>query len=171
VSGFVRKRLDKWDRRFLEMALLVAGWSKDQSTKVGALIVGPNREVISTGYNGFARGVCDQVDERHRRPAKYLWTEHAERNAIYNAARRGIQTEGTTMYLQWFPCADCARAIIQSGISLVVAERPNLSDPRWGASFRISKEMLEEAGVGLRLYSSEPGTSGTTQGAAPPVSL
>jgi dCMP deaminase len=145
-------KLTKWDHRFLAMTNLVAGWSKDRSTHVGAVIVGRGREVISTGYNGFPRGTNDDVSARHERPAKYLWTEHAERNAIYNAARRGIQTDGATMYLLWFPCADCARAIIQSGIAELVAEQPNLNDPRWGESFVSSMEMLTEAGVTLRLY-------------------
>ena len=78
-----------WDNRFLSMAKLIATWSRDRSTKVGAVIVGPNREVRSVGYNGFPRGVNDAIESRYERPGKYDWTEHAERNAIYNAARYG----------------------------------------------------------------------------------
>lgn len=102
------------------MAEYVSTKSKDKSTKVGAVIVGPNNEVLSVGWNGFPRGVNDDVEERHERPAKYEWTEHGERNAIYNAARHGIRLDGTTLYTTHDPCADCARAIVQSGIRHVV---------------------------------------------------
>jgi dCMP deaminase len=98
-----------WDRRFLELAAHIGSWSKDQSAKTGCVIVGPDRLIRSVGYNGFVRGVDDEVDSRHERPAKYSWTEHAERNAIYNAARIGISLAGATCYVNWFPCADCAR--------------------------------------------------------------
>src|SRR5678816_3286831 len=87
-----------WDIRFLREAARIATWSKDRSTKVGCVIVGPSREIRSTGYNGFPRGVNDDVDERHARPMKYAYCEHAERNAIYNAARVGIPLEGCTLY-------------------------------------------------------------------------
>src|SRR4051812_31931200 len=99
----------KWDERFINLALHIAGWSKDESRKVGCLIVGPQGEIRSTGYNGFPRGVDDTLPGRNERPAKYQWTEHAERNAIYNAARVGTPLEGTSIYLPWFPCVDCAR--------------------------------------------------------------
>src|SRR5262245_49631273 len=121
-----------WDSRFMRLAEHIGGWSKDRSTRVGCVIVGPNREIRSTGYNGFPRGVEDLVDERHSRPAKYKWTEHAERNAIYNAARIGVSIDGCAMYVPWFPCMDCARAIVQSGLSVLVAYRPDLDDPQWG---------------------------------------
>ena len=77
---------DKWNSRFMDLARLVAGWSKDTSTKVGCVIIGPDKEIRSTGYNGFPRGVDDTIPAGHERPAKYDFTEHAERNAIYNAS-------------------------------------------------------------------------------------
>jgi hypothetical protein len=84
------------------------------STRVGCVIVGTHKEIRAIGYNGFPRGVDDDRDARHERPVKYKWTEHAERNAIYSSARAGISIDGCTMYLPWFPCMDCARAIVQS---------------------------------------------------------
>src|SRR3972149_4666305 len=105
----------KWPEFFFALAALAAKKSKDRSTKIGAVVVGPDNEVRSLGYNGFPRGINDDVEERHRRPAKYLWSEHAERNAIYNAVRAGICLRGCTMYVHSHPCVDCARAIIQSG--------------------------------------------------------
>jgi dCMP deaminase len=89
---------DSWDKFFMDMAKLVASKSKDRSRKVGCVIVGPDNEVRSVGYNGFPRGIADHIEWRHERPAKYKWTEHAERNAIYNSARAGIRTEGCRIY-------------------------------------------------------------------------
>lgn len=143
-----------WDDRWMAMAQLVATWSKDRSTKVGAVIVDSRNVVLSLGWNGFPRGVTDNVDTRHERPTKYLYTEHAERNAIYNAAANGTSLAGSSMYIDWFPCTDCARAIIQSGISSVVCkENPSLDvHKKWNEDFKISKEMLEEAGVEIQYY-------------------
>lgn len=140
-----------WDEYYLEMAELVANKSKDRSTKVGCVIVGPDNEVRSTGYNGFPRGVDDLEESRHNRPTKYSYTEHAERNAIYNAARVGIPLKGCTLYLNWepCPCTDCSRAIIQSGIVAVVGpDKPfGGKGTHWEENFKHSKEMLDEAGV------------------------
>jgi dCMP deaminase len=140
----------KWMRRFLRVANTLAEWSKDRSRGVGCVIVGPKGDIRATGYNGFPRGVNDDISDRHNRPQKYLWTEHAERNAIYNAAREGVSLSGCTMFLPWFPCADCARGIIQSGIStLVCGQRPDMNDPKWGDGFSVVGEMLNEAGLTL----------------------
>ena len=144
-----------WDKHFMGMASLVAAKSKDRSTKVGCVIVGPDDEVRSTGFNGFPRGIDDTVEERHERPAKYLWTEHAERNAIYNAARAGIRTKGCRIYLPWLPCMDCARAIVQSGIVEVIALDRDLDNPRWKEQFEGSQELLAEAGVAVRFFADE----------------
>jgi dCMP deaminase len=141
-----------WDRRFLVLAANIGSWSKDRSAKTGCVIVGPDRLIRSTGFNGFVRGVDDDVPLRHERPAKYSWTEHAERNAIYNAARLGISILGCTSYINWFPCIDCARAIIQSGIIRIVGLQPDPADPRWGAEFTLALEMFAEVGVELALF-------------------
>lgn len=130
-----------------DLARHIATWSKDRSRQTACVIVGPDREIRSTGYNGFPRGVDDSMDVRHQRPAKYKWTEHAERNAIYNAARVGVPLGGCTMYLPWFPCADCARAIIQAGISTLKCVEPDWADPIWKEDFSIALTMFSEAGV------------------------
>lgn len=140
-----------WNKRFIDVTKLVASWSKDKSVGVGAIIVEDNR-ILATGYNGFPSGCDDNDPRRHERPAKYFYTEHAERNAIFSAARKGIKTEGCTMFLMWFPCADCARAIIQSGIKRIVCYKPDLNDKRWGESFMASLEMLRETKIEIIYY-------------------
>lgn len=136
-----------WEERFFGLANHIGAWSKDRSTKVGCVIVGPSKEIVSAGYNGFPRGVTDDVEERHQRPQKYKWTEHAERNAIYNAARIGVSTHGCSMYMPWYPCCDCARAIIQSGIGFLFCGRPDFNDERWGKDFVIADQMFKEAAI------------------------
>lgn len=141
----------RWDIKFLLLALHVADWSKDRSRKVGCVIVGPRNEVRATGYNGFPRGVRDDIDCRHDRPEKYLWTEHAERNAIYNAAAGGVPLAGCKIYIPWYPCMDCARAIVQAGLMELVGFEPDWQDPKWSAHFLLTRELFEEAGVVVRL--------------------
>lgn len=142
-----------WDVRFMDLCLHIADWSKDPNTKYGAIIVGDRKRVVSVGYNGFPRGLDDSKVARYTKPGKYLWVEHAERNAIYNA---GEPVVGYTLYVggpsRGFPCADCARAIIQSGLVRVVAEPrfPSHEEKsHWRESHEVAKEMLEEAGVGV----------------------
>lgn len=139
-----------WDNRWMDMAKLVATWSKDRSRTCGAVIVDDRNVLVSIGWNGFPRGIDDDVDMRHERPAKYKWTEHAERNAIFNAAANGHPTKGCTMYLPWYPCADCARAIIQSGITEIVCIEPDWNDHVWAEDFSVVREMLEESEIGVR---------------------
>lgn len=142
--------MDKWDRRFLNLAQHISSWSKDQSTKVGAVVVDDDRRVVSMGYNGIPMGLDDELPHRHERPAKYAYFEHAERNAIYTAARNGVSLKGCTIYLCWFPCDDCTRAIIQSGIKKVVCTKPEPEHDRWGDKFKVSLEMLEESDLELK---------------------
>lgn len=128
-----------WVKYFMSIALTVSKKSKDQSTQVGAIIVGPGNEIISTGFNGMPRGVNDDVPERHERPEKYFWMEHAERNAIYSAAKIGVPTKGCRMYCTHPPCMDCGRGIIQSGIINHYFPDPSNMDPelydRWAKDF------------------------------------
>ena len=142
--------MNNWDKRWIDLALFVAEWSKDNSRKVGAVIVDSRNTVVSLGWNGFPRGVNDDVDARHERPMKYLWTEHAERNAIYNAASNGYTLRGCKIYLPWFPCADCARGIIQSGISEVICVEPDWNDETYSADFKMVDEMIKETNILLR---------------------
>lgn len=142
-----------WNRRFFDMVDLVASWSRDPSTKVGAVIVDEEHNVRSVGFNGFPRGVDDDVEERwENREVKYKYAEHAERNAIYAAARHGCPVEHCTMYLGWYPCADCARAIIQAGIERVFIDGRKYSgtsdrDARWAKDFEIANQMFLEADI------------------------
>ena len=129
--------------------------SKDGSTKIGAVIVGPDREIRSTGYNGFPRGVNDDVEERHQRPMKYHFTKHAEENAILNAARVGTPLKGCTMYVTTRPCCSgCAGSIVNAGIIEVVVEtmepstRPDGDD--WAAKTKAAREIFDEGGVKVR---------------------
>jgi dCMP deaminase len=157
--------MTNWDHRFMALAMHIATWSKDRTTKVGCVIVGSVHEIKAIGYNGFVRGANDTLDERHQRPAKYDWTEHAERNAIYQAARLGISLSGSKMYLPWFPCIDCARAIVQVGISELIAYQPDMNHERWGTHFANSTLLFEEAGVKVRFVSplsAQPGVSEST---------
>ena len=142
---------EKWHNRFMELAELVKTWSKDPSTKVGAVVVGPDREIRSTGYNGLVSGVDDNKSERMERPTKYDFFEHAERNAVYNACLIGATLKGCVIYVTSMPCPDCARAIIQSGIKMVVTRRlePDPAAPTgtWRDKLVYSEEMFREAGV------------------------
>jgi dCMP deaminase len=143
-----------WDRRFFEMCTLLGSWSEDRSRQVGCVIVGRANDVRALGFNGLPRGVNGGVDERHRREdgEKYYWFEHAERNAIYNAARAGTPIEGCRLYASLFPCAECVRAMIQSGIVSVHTHSPPQMDVTYSRSFEVAIEMLEESGVELYIY-------------------
>ena len=109
----------KWDHRFLELATLIASWSKDPSTQVGAVIVDPiTRHIKSVGYNGFPRGIFDDPAILEDRPAKYALMVHAEENALLNAEQ---SVRGFTLYCTLFPCLEkCTKQIIQAGIKRVV---------------------------------------------------
>ena len=147
-----------WPARWFKVAGEFASWSKDGSTKVGCVIVGTNNQVLSGGYNGIPRGVIDDDPDRYERPAKYLWTEHAERNAIFNAARHGVALDGSTIYVPFFPCADCARGIIQVGIKRVITTDPVkeilTGDDfwnRWRPSLLVAHQMFAEAEIDIVL--------------------
>lgn len=143
------KRDAIWNQRFQGLCEYISHWSEDRDFHVGAVIVGPAMEVRSTGYNGLPRGVSADDDKRFDRASgeKFFWFEHAERNALYNATRLGVSVDGCVIYINRFPCADCARAIIQSGISEVYCPDVPEFDGALDHSFAVSKVMLEEAGV------------------------
>ncbi|MCC7173962.1 MAG: dCMP deaminase family protein [Bryobacterales bacterium] len=146
-------RVPGWDEYYLEICNAVAARSKDPNTKVGCVIAGPAHEIRSTGYNSPPRGIRDDVPERLVRPAKYLWMEHAERNAIYNAARCGTPLENCTIYIALMPCMDCARAIVQAGIREVVVSEERMkqySSEYYDEHFRLVEQLFQEAGVGVR---------------------
>ena len=136
-----------WNRRFLALAEHIATWSKDPSTKVGAVIVDADRRIISTGYNGFPRDVEDLDQRLNNRDVKYEMIVHGEINAIVFANQN---LQGTTLYTWPFmPCSRCAGIVIQSGIRTVVA--PYNDNPRWQDSFKLTQQMFWEAQVELIL--------------------
>jgi dCMP deaminase len=149
----LEKEMTSWDRYFFDMATFVSTKSKDKSTKVGAVIVGPDNEIRSSGYNGFPRGVDDDVEARHERPLKYTFVTHAELNSLLAACRVGIPTKDCRMYVTHWPCAECSKAIIQAGIKEVIAPKP--SDElyeRWKESMDAGLTMFREANVTARTY-------------------
>lgn len=143
-----------WDDYFMSMVYLVASKSKDKKTHIGAIVVGPNNEIKTTGYNSFVRGLDDSVEERQLKPEKDFWFEHAERNAVYNATLIGTSLKNCKIYTNGTPCMDCARAIVQSGIKEVVIDKSWDDTNRGGdvdETMR-TKKMFKEVGVKLRYW-------------------
>jgi len=139
---------NKWHIRYLQLAKLVASWSKDPSTQCGAVIVNENNEIVSTGFNGFPRGITDKAEWLHDRNTKYMMTLHAETNAILFANQ---SLEGCTIYT-WpmHACSQCAAMIIQSGIKTHVTTMNE--NERWQASHIIARTMFNEAKLAVHLY-------------------
>jgi dCMP deaminase len=143
-----------WDEYFMRMVYLASYKSKDNRTNIGAVVVGKEHEILSTGYNSFPRGLNDSVPARFIRPEKYFWFEHAERNAVYNACRSGVSLVGATMYTQAIPCCDCCRGVIQSGIKELVlhTQAVNTFGDKWYEQGLRSLEMCKECGVEIRYF-------------------
>jgi dCMP deaminase len=138
--------LTNWDKRFLDLAELVSSWSKDPSTKVGAVIVDDQNIIVSVGFNGFPKGIEDN-DRLNHRDSKYQIIVHAENNALMFAKR---PLDGCTIYTYPFmPCPRCAGMIIQSGIKRVVSYKNTIDRMRWELDFSISRELLNEANIQL----------------------
>lgn len=132
-----------WDKRFLKLAKEISTWSKDPSTKVGAVIVDQDKKSVSWGYNGFPRGVLDEEERYNDRPTKLSMVVHAEANAILNSSRPLL---GCILYCYpLFTCNECAKLIIQSGIKRVVA--PENKNPLWESSIKTSLLMYKEANI------------------------
>lgn len=133
----------------MEVAQLISTWSKDPSTKIGAVIV-KDQQIIATGFNGFPRGVEDAEERLNDRPTKYRFVVHAEENAILQAARHGVSIKGATLYC-WcdVPCERCMASLINAGISRIVClnrETPEMTK-RWPRD--VTYAMIKEAGVEL----------------------
>lgn len=145
--------LSKWDTRFMELAWFVADWSKDPSTKVGSVIVAPDRRIMSMGYNGFPRGVEDLDERLNDRPTKYAFVAHAERNALDNV---DVNVRGCTLYVTLQPCADCTKSIIQKGIARLVCAVDRSKVDHYNTFIKYSLVMLNEAGVDVVQVSNTP---------------
>ncbi|WP_166416585.1 deoxycytidylate deaminase [Cochlodiniinecator piscidefendens] len=150
----LQNKFSVWDKRFFDLSELVSTWSEDTSRKVGVVIVGSANQILSTGYNGLPRGVLGTEAIRYSKEngEKYFWFEHAERNAIFNAARSGVALENATLYSTLFPCAECARAIVQSGITTLKTFEAPMEDHTYKHSFEKSKIILAEAGVKTEVF-------------------
>lgn len=139
-------------QKYMELAYARARFSKDTSTQVGAVIIGPFGDDRASGYNGAPRGcLADEAGDTRgtTRPEKYFWFSHAELNAITNAARVGVPLDGSTIVVTHPPCMDCARAIVQAGIKQVVTVRPNAEfASRWAEHIRRTQALFQECGVG-----------------------
>lgn len=148
--------MNKWTRRYMDMAKEISTWSKDPSKKIGAVAVGSKGQILSQGYNGFPRGVKDVPYRYEVRQEKYKYVVHAEMNCIYNACHTGASLDGAVLYVYGLPvCSECAKGIIQVGISKVIMEYPKELPKQWEDSLVLTKEMLREAGVMFLCHEEE----------------
>lgn len=146
----------KWDQRYLRLAYEVSQWSKDPSSKIGAVTVGSKGQVLSQGFNGFPRGLKDNFTRLHDRETKYKFVVHAEMNAIYNATYNGTSLDGATLYVYGLPiCSECAKGVIQVGIKRIVMPNQNL-DGKWLDSWMTSLNFFDEAGVDFEFIDFDP---------------
>lgn len=156
---------EKWDRHFLGMALYHARLSKDPSTRVGSIIVGPDREILSAGFNGFPRGIADTPERLQDRELKLKLMVHAEMNALLAAARTGMRLKGCTLYLAatddsglvWGgpPCTRCAVEIIQVGIGEIVSWPVKTAPSRWHDDLAFAGKLIAEADITYREIAHE----------------
>jgi dCMP deaminase len=135
--------------KYFELAKFQANlFSKDPSTKVGALFLAPHSlQVLCQGYNGFPRNIDESDPMRWERPHKYFYVSHAEQNCISNACRHGTPLEGCIAVVTMFPCTTCAKLMIQAGIKMLVTSKPTLECERWGEEFKYSLQMFREARI------------------------
>ncbi len=162
--------ISKWDRRFLRIAEEVRLWSKDPGTKVGCVLVN-ERRILSTGYNGFPHTISDDLERYIDREYKLSVTVHAEKNAILNAAKNGTKVEGSTLYVTFPPCSQCASAIIQAGVAKVVCPDPDSAPERWRNNFIAANNLFYEAGVKVLYYSDSDLCLTETAPCAEPIGL
>jgi dCMP deaminase len=138
------------DRVYMEIAKQVAALSTDKSRKTSVVFVDVFKDsIIASGVNRIVPGVWDHP-ERYERPLKYAYTEHAERAAIYASCSRGTSLDGSTAYLPWFPCVDCARALAEVGVARVVVVEPDWNEERY--DFRNSEAILRESQVEIEYF-------------------
>ena len=143
--------MNKWDRRFFDLAKTYSMWSKDPSRKIGAIAIDPTKKIIiSHGYNGFPRGIADTDDRLRVREEKYKYVVHAEMNVIYNASYSGVSLNDSHIYVYGLPvCSECAKGIIQVGVKHVHILVPIENDipTIWADHWIKTKEMFDETGV------------------------
>ncbi len=138
--------------KFINIAKEIAALSKDPSTKVGAIALDDQMNIIATGYNGFPRGVDDDPARYNDRPTKYKLISHSEQNLVAQAAYSGHSLAGSTVLLtNLFPCSSCAKSLIQAGVKRVLSPPPD-TDPRWADEAYWANLMFKEAGVEIVHY-------------------
>ena len=143
-------------KKYLELAGHISGWSKDPSTKVGAVAVGGNGQILSQGYNGFPRGISDSDDRLNTREEKYKFVVHAEMNCIYNATLNGVSLKDADLYVYGLPvCSECAKGVVQVGIKRVFMCCPAEINHKWRDSFKVTSAIFQEAGIAARLDSGD----------------
>lgn len=151
---------ENWDQHFLKLALVHSEMSKDPSTQVGSLIVGPDKEILSAGFNGFPRGVLDTVERLSEREIKLKLMVHAEMNALLAAARTGMRLKGCSLYLAatdesgevWGgpPCTRCLVEIIQVGITEIITYPVKSTPSKWHEDLEFSRNLIDEVGINYR---------------------
>ena len=147
----------KWIDYFFNICDTVAEQSKDLNTKVGAVLIGEHKQVIGTAYNGFPMGVMDDIKglpARYSKKYKYLYTCHAEENIVALAARHGVRTDGSVLFVNQTPCIDCTRLIIQAGIK-EVHFRKTEGTGEWRQHLVRARGMFEEANIKIYGYEGE----------------
>ena len=155
-----------WNEYFMRHVYLAASKSKDPKTKIGAVLI-REKNIIATGYNGFPVGVSDLPERYGDRETKYKFVCHAEANAVLASAKFGISTQSSTLYSQGVPCHECAKTLIQAGISSIFIHKqwPNLIHvDAWVKSIELSYVMFSEAGISLFCVDKELGINGFLDG-------
>jgi len=139
-----------WNEKFINLAEHISTWSKDPSTKIGVVAINPDtKNILSTGYNGFARGISDTEKRYRERETKYKYIVHGEQNCIYNATRNGIKLQGSYMYVYGLPiCHQCASAIAQVGVDTIFFKNCDPeSETRWSESSELGYDIMKETGI------------------------
>ena len=136
-----------YNMRYIDIAKAISQWSKDPSSKIGAVAVGEKGQILAQGYNGFPRGIADTPERYNDRDTKYKFVVHAEMNVIYNASYNGVSLDGADLYIYGLPtCSECPKGIVQVGIKRVIM--PNVRYPEfWMKNWKESKKIYDEAGV------------------------
>lgn len=140
----------KWVKRYFETTDLIASWSKDPRTKIGAIVVAPDGHIVAQGYNGFPRGIEDSEARLNDRPTKHKLVVHAEANTLLSSLYNGVPVKDYTMYINSLCCSECAKIIIQSGIKKVYMIKRD--DAFWDESHNLSLDMFKECGIEYKVF-------------------
>jgi dCMP deaminase len=144
--------MNKWHKRYIELARNISTWSKDPSRQIGAVAISDSGQVLATGYNGFPRGIEDTPERYENKETKYKLVVHAEMNCIYNATYNGVSLEGSSLYIWGLPpCSECAKGMIQVGVRNVYYSYGQQIPQKWLESLETTIELFKESGVTLDL--------------------